>query len=57
VVLDDARLATMLEYDGAMDVTLHRDGNSVKSVIVPEPATMGLLGLGLIGMVLRRRNK
>lgn len=59
-------------WDGvAMDMpTIHIQGDSAtelnpylltsggpKITLVPEPATMGLLGLGLVGLIARRRNK
>jgi len=55
--LDNAVLAGMLDlnYAGSHDVTLGLSGNTVQATVVPEPATMGLLGLGLAGLIARRR--
>lgn len=44
---------------GVWELQTNDDGDTLqaKYVLVPEPATMGLLGFGLIGIVLRRRTR
>lgn len=42
-------------YNGSWQLQTSTDGKSLEAVAVPEPATMGLLGLGLVGLVARRR--
>jgi autotransporter-associated beta strand protein len=43
-------------YDGPLaDVTINLRGSVDQIIIVPEPATIALLGIGALGMVLRRR--
>lgn len=58
--LDNTVLAGMLDlnYAGSKDVTLGLSGDTVQATVaVPEPATMGLLGLGLVGLMARRRKR
>jgi len=58
--LDNTVLAGLLNlnYAGSHDVTLGLSGNTVQATVaVPEPATMGLLGMGLVGLLARRRRR
>ncbi|HOI53934.1 MAG TPA: PEP-CTERM sorting domain-containing protein [Phycisphaerae bacterium] len=44
-------------YNGSWQLRTSSDGKSLEAVAVPEPATMGLMGLGAAGLVMRRRRK